>query len=134
MSYPKPFLPTMETSNKFRPASYLGKNNLGGDILYSDPMVDYNDMDVAAQLNYGIYRDNKINYLENQNSWQNQYLKPFTQGIQALGSIGNLYLGFQQLGIAKQQLGMAKEQWAVTKDEMNRIRKVRENITKSYMG
>ena len=32
----------------------------------------------------------------------------------------------------KDQLGMAKEQWAVTKEELDRVRKVRENLTAQY--
>ena len=36
------------------------------------------------------------------------------------------------LDMAREQLGIAKEQWAKTKEEMERIRRVRNNMTSGY--
>ena len=71
-------------------------------------------------------------YEQQQNSWQNQYLSPILKGVQGLGSLANIYMGFKGLDLAKQQLGLAKEQWATTKDEINRIKRVRQKINKQY--
>ncbi len=66
---------------------------------------------------------------------------PFRQGVQTasmigqgLGSLANIYFGFQNLGIAKDQLDISKEQWAMTKDEINRIKDVRKKLSSSYMA
>jgi len=72
--------------------------------------------------------------LNNQNSFTNQYLKPALGAMQSLGTLGSLWLGFQQYGIAKKQLGLAKEQWDKTKEELDRIKAVRQKITDSYMN
>lgn len=69
-----------------------------------------------------------------QNSWQNQYLKPAMYGLQGLTTLGNLWLGFKQYGLYKKQLAMAQDQWNQTKQEMNRIRTLRDKLTKQYMG
>jgi len=70
--------------------------------------------------------------IDQNNSFSNQYLKPASQVMGIAGGLANMYLGFQNLKTQKEYLGMAKEQWAMTKDEMNRIRGVRDNITKAY--
>jgi len=62
------------------------------------------------------------------------YIKGFGDIASGLGSLANIYAGFQQLGIAKDQLNMAKEQWATTKDEINRIRNVRNTLNTNYMA
>ncbi len=36
------------------------------------------------------------------------------------------------MDLQKEQLGMAREQWDMTKDEVNRISRVRNNLTTSY--
>ena len=68
------------------------------------------------------------------NSAEYKYLKPFATGVQALSSLSNIYLGFQQIGLAKKQLGIAQSQWNEQKQELNHIREVRNNLTKKYMG
>ena len=67
-------------------------------------------------------------------TWQDQYLSPLLKGVQGLGSLANIYLGFQGLDLAKKQMGLAKDQWRETKNEINRIRNVRNKINKQYMA
>lgn len=62
------------------------------------------------------------------------YIMPAAQAFGALSSLGNMYLGFQNLGLQKQQLGIAKEQWAMTKEEMARIAANRKAITEKYFA
>lgn len=71
-------------------------------------------------------------YNNQQNSFANQYLKPFSMGAQAINGLSNIYLGFQNLKLQKQQLGLAREQWAATKAEMDRIANVRQKLTAQY--
>lgn len=99
--------------------------------------IQYQNMQTNREqlgLTKGYMDWQKERYDANQNSWQNQYLKPVTQGIQGLSSLANIYLGFQQLDMMKQQLGIAKEQWATTKAEIARINQARKNITKAYFA
>jgi len=51
-----------------------------------------------------------------------------------MGSLANIYLGFQQMGIMKEQLGMAREQWAEQKQELQHVRGVRKRLTSQYMS
>lgn len=62
------------------------------------------------------------------------YILPTAQALGAISSLGNMYLGFQNLGLQKQQLGIAKEQWAMTKEEMARIAANRKAITEKYFA
>ncbi len=58
--------------------------------------------------------------------------------MKGLSGLGNLYLGFNQYGLAKDLLGdqmdMAKERWAMTKDELDRLKRVRSGINRQYAG
>jgi len=90
----------------------------------------------GAQLNEAM-RQNDLaqgRYDDWQNSWQQQYLSPALKGIQGLGTLAGIFMGFQQLGLMKDQLGLAKEQWATTKEEINRIKSVRNKLNQQYMG
>ena len=71
---------------------------------------------------------------QQQNSWQNQYLKPGMELLSGLSTLGNMWLGMKQYGIAKKQLGMAEDQWNMTKNELGRIRTLRDHLTQSYMN
>ena len=102
-------------------------NTLGSQINNIDPMKMAYLKNVNAQTEF--YN----NQLTQQNSWQNQYMKPALMGVQTLASLGNLWLGFKNYKIAKKQLGLAEEQWGKTKEELNRIKSVRQRITNSYM-
>ena len=66
--------------------------------------------------------------------WQYKYLRPAGQIMDIASSLGNLFLGYKQYGLAKQQMGLAKEKWNMTKDELNRIKNLRSALTKQYMG
>ena len=91
-------------------------------------------------LNQQIYKNMQLQnkYMQNQidqsNSFTNKYLKPTLQGANTVATLGNLWLGFKNYGIAKKQLGLAKEQWNQTKEELNRIKTLRTQLTNSYMN
>jgi len=51
-----------------------------------------------------------------------------------IGSIGNMFLGFQSLGLMEDQLGLQKEQWGETKRELNTMRATRDKLNTSYMA
>ncbi len=62
------------------------------------------------------------------------YIKAGTSIAQGVGSLANIYLGFQQLGIQKEQMSMAKEQWAETKQELARVKKSRVAVSNAYFS
>lgn len=62
------------------------------------------------------------------------YIQPAAQAVGALSSLGNMYLGFQNLSLQKKQLGIAREQWAMTKDEMARISANRKALSEKYFA
>ena len=74
------------------------------------------------------------NHLNNQDGFWHTAGRATLGVIQGVSSLGNLYLGFQNLGLAKKQEKRAEEQWNQTKNELDRIKSVRKNLTKSYMG
>lgn len=98
----------------------------------SSGQIDYNDALKVPGFN-PTYLKTMYGYDPSQNSWQNQYLSPALKGISGLGTLANVWMGFQNLGLAKQQMGLAKEQWGETKQELNRIKQVRKNITMNYI-
>ena len=122
--------------------SELSNNYWNSQINPTDnsALVQYTNPDFGSLRN--DYMNAEINHLNNmdnillkqENSWQNQYLKPASQALSALSSLGNLFLGYKQYGLAKQQMGLAKEKWNMTKDELNRIKGLRSKLTKQYMG
>ncbi len=83
---------------------------------------------------YALLSKMSENQYAQQNSFENKYLKPLNTGISTLGTLGSLYLGFKQYGLAKKQLGIAEEQWKRTKQELDRIQNVRKKLTDSYMN
>jgi len=62
------------------------------------------------------------------------YLKPAGYVINGLSSLGSLWLGFKNYGLAKKQLGIAQDQWNQTKQELSRINTIRKNLTNSYVN
>ena len=86
---------------------------------------------VNAKTNY--YKA-VTNHLNNQDGFWHTAGRTTLGVIQGVSSLGNLYLGFQNLGLAKKQEKRAEEQWNQTKNELARIKSVRKNLTKSYMG
>ncbi len=52
--------------------------------------------------------------------------------LSGLGSIGNIVLGFQSLGLMEDQLGLQQEQWGETKAELNYMRATRDKLNASY--
>ena len=62
------------------------------------------------------------------------YIKGFAGITQGLGSLANIYTGFQQLDMMRDQLDIAKDQWAETKNELNRIKGVRNRLNTQYMA
>jgi len=55
-------------------------------------------------------------------------------GLGLYTTFKNIGLLNKQIDLYNQQLQMSREQWQQTKDELNRIRKVRENMNKHYFG
>jgi len=51
-----------------------------------------------------------------------------------IGSIGNMALGFQQLGLLEDQLGLQREKWGEQKAELNTMRATRDKLNTSYMA
>jgi len=77
------------------------------------------------------------NYMPDENTNYNFNIEPFKQlnfGINSFATLGNLFLGFKKYNLAKDQLKLAKQQWNITLDEINRIKNVRDRITKEYLG
>jgi hypothetical protein len=124
--------------------SYYGYGTLGAGsgLTYDDFLSILNGTykgklslaDWTAVNNYKNTLKLTNSILEKNDSWTTKYLEPFAKGVDAFATLGNLFLGFKQYGIAKQQLGIAKEQWKYTKEELERIRKVREKANKKFLG
>lgn len=100
-------------------------------LQVADLQTSYKDLINSQTELQKMYAKNLNDYL---NSWQYKYLKPASEAIGALSTLGNLYLGFQGYKLAKEQLSMAREQWATTKDELNRIKNLRTSLTNAYLG
>ena len=74
-------------------------------------------------------------YSDKMNSWSMQNkdtINNINTGVGIVQSLGNIYLGFEQLDMAKDTLAMAKEKHNETMKELNSIRAVRKNLTASY--
>jgi len=105
---------------------YVDNNMIKNNTGYIEPQVDYTMKTLSNQ-----------SYVQNQQTMQNfteQYLKPLNYGISTLGTLGSLYLGFKNYGLAKDQLSLAKDQWSKTKEELDRIKSLREKITSEWKG
>ena len=61
-------------------------------------------------------------------------LGDFGKGAAGVSSLANVYLGFQNLDIAKDQLGILKDQWKMSKQELQYMQGSRERISAQYMG
>lgn len=116
---------------------YLGNNNnFSYANSYSAMQMGFSTPEIQATVleNFDLqnkYLKLRMDQIQNP-GWQQQYLAPAMQGIQGLSSLGNMYLGFQNLKLQKKQLGLAQEQWAMTKKELERIAGVRKNLNASY--
>ena len=51
-----------------------------------------------------------------------------------IGSLGNMFLGFQSLGLMEDQLGLQQEKWGEQKAELNTMRATRDKLNTSYMA
>jgi hypothetical protein len=51
-----------------------------------------------------------------------------------LGSIGNIWLGSQSLGLLEDQLAMQQNAWDEQKKELDYIRQTRDKLNTSYMA
>ncbi len=83
-----------------------------------------------------VNANNALN-ADKMNSWWTQNagtISGITSGIQGLSSIGNMYLGFKQLGLMEDQVDIAKDQWSETKKELARIKGVRSTLNAEYSG
>jgi len=111
----------------------IGKLKAIDNAMIQNPVLSPED----AVFNYDL-NALKSEYYANQNfgtnGLVNNYLKPLNLGVSTLSTLGGLYLGFKQYGLAKEQLSMAKEQWNRTKQELDRIQNVRKKLTDSYMN
>jgi len=103
-------------------------DNNGISRLYD--LQRYDSMNQNLNLQKQLFNQNS-DYL---NGWQHQYLEPASKIMGVASSLGNLFLGFKQYGLAKEQMGLAREKWSMTKDELNRIKGLRSKLTKQYMG
>ena len=112
----------------YRPTNTTGSGQIGGYASFSMPENTLNIDQLSNILLSGVPN------LTPEPTWQQKYLSPALKGIGALGSLANIWMGFQGLDLAKQQLGLAKEQWATTKDEINRIKGVRNKLNQQYVG
>jgi len=115
----------------------------GGDAFY----LTNQGNTLASRINTTdpLYTDNMSGIMQQQHllsgftqptetSFTNEFLKPVMQGINGIATLGNLWLGFKNYGMAKKQLGLAQQQWNQTKDELNRIKTLRTKLTNSYMN
>ena len=131
-----------------QPTQTIGSSSYGFNDIFTDIQYPTGPTMASAQAaglpmddatEAGIRKDNSMTkYLDTLETNLND---PFRQGVQTasmigqgLGSLANIYFGFQNLGIAKDQLDISKEQWAMTKEEINRIKDVRNKLSSSYMA
>lgn len=118
-------------NNDVLSSSLVNANNtLGG----FDPNVSNSGLDNAYQAQADTMNQN----LENQNStWGkggnvDQGLGMAGKVIGGISSLANIYLGFQNLGMAKDELKIKKDQWKESKAELNHMRATRARIGQSY--
>ncbi len=78
------------------------------------------------------YYNAAANKLNTEPSGFMQGMKGFGQVAGGLSSLAGIYLGFEQLDIAKDQNKIAKSQWKETLAEMNRIKGVRTKLNAQY--
>ncbi len=51
-----------------------------------------------------------------------------------VSSLANVYLGFQNLDMAKEKMGIYREQWDMAKQELKHMQGTRAAITKQFSG
>ena len=54
--------------------------------------------------------------------------------MSGIGSLGNIWMGYQQMGLLEDQLGLQREQWNETLAELNHQRELRDRTTTQYMA
>jgi len=54
--------------------------------------------------------------------------------LSGLGSIGNIWLGSQSLGLLEDQLAMQQDAWNEQKQELDYMRQTRDKLNTSYMA
>jgi Lon protease-like protein len=118
------------------PSLQFAENTLplsNGSIYFINP--EYQKQYTLSQINKQNQQllDLRKQGLEEQ-QWTDKWIKTPSMIVGGLSTLGNLWLGLKQYGIAKKQLGLAKEQWNMTKQELNRIRTLRDHLTQSYMN
>jgi len=62
------------------------------------------------------------------------YISGFSNIASGLGSLANIYTGFQQLDMMKDEIDIAKQKWATTQQEIARIQGVRDKLSADYMA
>ena len=122
---------------------YLDKDGLLN-MQLDNPMIRANSITDTSKLG-GVYNTPSGNQglMSQMNNWwdttdlsfgnTNQW-KAAGDVASGLGSIGNVYLGAQGLGLMEDQLAIQEDQWAETKAELARLRGVRKKVTQTYMG
>ena len=103
-----------------------------GDQPQKKQSMDMSGMSVQDQALYTQTQYTK-GLMDQQNSAWTQGMNKFSQGVQGLSTLANVYLGFKQMGIAEDQLDMAKETHAAARKEREHVGKMRKRITASYM-
>ena len=70
--------------------------------------------------------------------WDSLQSPGFWQGtgsmLEGVGSIGNIVLGAQTLGLLEDQLSLQQDAWKEQKRELDTMRRSRDNINTSYMA
>lgn len=64
----------------------------------------------------------------------NQTLSNLGKGIGIASSLANIYLGFENLGIAKKEFGIKEDKWKLAKEELRHMQNTRSRLTSSYMA
>jgi len=120
--YPMQDMGLME-SQATRFSRIVDTSNLGG---------SYN----TASGQMGLWDSFKSNFNGTGTGKPNQYGGWNAAGdiMSGLGSLGNIYLGFESLGLLKDQNRLSRSKWKETKKELNHMRAVRDRLNASYAG
>lgn len=115
--------------------NYFLRDFLSSPIVVTpqQPNID----DILKNTLVDLYKT-KIDFYKTQKNMNSgiygKYIVPALGIVQGLSTLGSLWLGFQNYKLAKNQLGIAREQWDKTKEELARIKTLREELTRRYMG
>jgi len=104
----------------------------GGETIQAPKLGEGATMEDVGRSMYNLAADR---FNADQNSWwgrNRNAISGLSNTTQALGSLANIYTGFKQLDLMEDSVDIAKEQWSETKSELDRVKKVRDNLNASY--